>query len=248
MRYLNIELMNTIDVDSFRNAQPYPWLNPSGMIQPDMLPSLIEEMPPLEQFTPTFGYERKFGQTSHDRYMLEYCPSLALSAHWREFIDELCSDTYRDFVRRLFEVNNVKFSFQWHFTPRGASVSPHVDSRRKVGTQIFYMNTDNDWRPEWGGQTLILDDHGEFKRDTSPPVENFYACKEAVLGENRSLIFGRGTKSWHAVKALDCPEDKYRKVFIVRYEKARPIKKLRKRVVGMLKGEPAPDPALETVF
>jgi hypothetical protein len=248
LKYLNAELMNSIDTETFVSAEPYPWLNPSGMIKPDKLEILTAELPDISEFTPTFGYERKFGQTAHDRYALEYTAGLKLSPAWHEFIDELCGDSYRNFVRRLFDADRVKFSFQWHYTPKGASVSPHVDSRRKLGTQIFYMNSDADWNPEWGGQTLVLDDRGEFGRDSSPPVESFYACHEATIGSNRSLIFGRGQKSWHAVKALECPEDAYRKVFIVRYEKDRPVKRLRKRISRFLSGKPAVDPADRSVF
>jgi hypothetical protein len=248
LKYLNAELMNSIETDTFVSAAPYPWLNPVGMIKPGQLKILTAELPDIESFTPSFGYERKFGQASHDRYALEYKQGLELSPAWREFIEELCGEEYRNFVRRLFGVHRVKFSFQWHYTPKGASVSPHVDSRRKLGTQIFYMNSESDWKPEWGGQTLVLDDHGEFGRDSSPSVENFYKCHEATIGENRSLIFGRGQKSWHAVKALECPEDAYRKVFIVRYEKDRPVKRLRKRISRAVSGKPQLDPADATVF
>lgn len=245
MRYLNKPLMESITADAFLTATPYPWLNPEGMINPTMLARLIEQRPPIEQFTASFGYERKHGQTAHDRYMLEYSASTAIGNAWQDFIDELCSDEYRRFVCRLFNVRNINLSFQWHYTPQGASVSPHVDSRRKLGSQIFYINDNHDWKPEWGGQTLILDDRGEFPRDSNPSLDDFYGCNVATIGENRSLIFEQGLKSWHAVNALECPEGYYRKVFIVRFEKVRPVKQWRKRIIRTLRGE---DRAEKTVF
>ena len=32
---------------------------------------------------------------------------------------------------------------------------------------------------------------------------------------NRSLLFARGESSWHGVREIRCPPDRYRKVFIV---------------------------------
>ncbi|MGB1141981.1 MAG: 2OG-Fe(II) oxygenase [Halioglobus sp.] len=236
-RYLDVDLMNIIDPREFRRIQPYPWANPLGLVRPEMLQQLIAELPPMEVFAPSFGYERKHGQQAHDRYVLDYTKDAPCSAHWHEFVGELCSNVYRDFVRRLLDVRAVKFSFQWHYTPRGASVSPHVDSRRKIGSHIFYLNTDSDWKAEWGGQTLVLDDGGEFHRDSNPAIDSFRSCIESANGENRSLIFGRGKKSWHAVRSLECPERVYRKIFIVRYEKDQSVKRLRKQLRAALTGQ-----------
>lgn len=107
------------------------------------------------------------------------------------------------------------------------------------------MNSVDGWKPEWGGQTLVLDDRSEFDRDSNPSIESFYACEEASIEENSSLIFERGAKSWHAVRSLECPEGCYRKVFIVRYEKAQPVKRMRKRITGVIKGAPS---AEDTIF
>jgi hypothetical protein len=48
----------------------------------------------------------------------------------------------------------------WHYTPAGKSVSPHCDSFNKIGSQIFYFSTPEDWDRSWGGETVILDDKG----------------------------------------------------------------------------------------
>lgn len=237
LQYLVSEQMDSIDVRSFQKTSPYPWINPTGFIQPSRLADLMRTMPELDRFAPKFGYERKYGQAAHDNYVLDYREGIELSPEWQAFIDELRGDTYRKFVCRLLGTRDVGFGFQWHCAPRGTAVPPHCDSRRKIGTQIFYMNSDAEWNPEWGGQTLVLDDEGKFKRDSNPTIEDFPKCEAASIGENSSLIFGRGKKSWHAVGTLTCPEGVYRKVFIVIYEKRGSAYTMRKKTIGFLKGK-----------
>ena len=248
LEYLNGDLMDSMDAADFRATKPYPWFNPLGMIQADKWSQLIAEMPDREMFTPVFGKERKFEQGTMDRYILLYNRSVKLSETWQGFIDELCGSVYRQFVERLFGVRSVRFSFQWHYTPRGASVPPHVDSRRKIGSQIFYMNTSNDWHPGWGGQTLVLNDGGNLRHNSNPDIDSFYHCEKIVINENRSLIFGRSKRSWHAVQALECPEGAMRKVFIVTYERNRPIQRLRKWFAHIVKGQSIKDPNELGVF
>lgn len=238
LQYLNSSLIESLDIDAFRAQKPYPWTNPNGMIQPKMLNELISTSPDLSLYTPHFGFERKYGQTSHDHYVLEYEEGLTLPPPWQAFIDELRSDYYRNFVCSFLGTADIGFRFQWHAAPRGAAVPPHCDSKRKIGTHIFYMNS-ADWNPQWGGQTMILDDEDKFKRNSNPTIDDFPSYQSASISENSSLIFGRGKKSWHAVRALDCPEGAFRKVFIVVYEDKSPLHMLRNRAAGYLKGKSA---------
>lgn len=234
-QFLDTATIESIDIDAFRAEKPFPWINPMGVIQEDKLQLLLSNMPEIDIFTPHFGQERKYGQQSHDHYSLEYDGDTQLPPVWQAFVDELCGDYYRRFVCNFLGTSDIGFRFQWHMAPRGAAVPPHCDSRRKIGTQIFYMNSSTDWQPEWGGQTLILDDHDKFKRNSNPGIEDFPDVQAASISENSSLIFGRGKKSWHAVGALDCPEGALRKVFIVIYEERSAMRTARKKVTALLK-------------
>ena len=40
----------------------------------------------------------------------------------------------------------------------GVEVSPHCDSKHKLGSHLFYFNDSSEWDPSWGGETLILED------------------------------------------------------------------------------------------
>ena len=119
------------------------------------------------------GYKRAHGQQSHDRLALQYRPTLEkiLASSWNHFIHELQSDAYKSFWREMLSLSPrtpIILTMHWHYAPPGASVSPHTDARRKIGSHIFYFNTPEDWDEAWGGQTLVLDDGGKWPRHSAP--------------------------------------------------------------------------------
>ncbi len=234
MKYIDKDKLKTISAAEFNKAYPYPWINPLGFLTEEGFTTLQATLPNLDMFESRFGKERSFGQKGHDRYSLEYEETLDVAPQWHEFVSELKSDAYTHWVKKLLGAWAMKLSFHWHYTPRGCSVSPHCDSRAKLGSQIFYFNTEADWRPEWGGETLILDDKGRLDFKSSPGFEDFDQKFAAKTLGNRSLLFKRTNHAWHGVEALNCPENELRKVFIVVFEKVRPIKNIRNRILGRL--------------
>ena len=149
-RYLNTAVLDAIDTGSFQHQHPFPWVNPQHCIVPERYQELLDTMPPLEQFRAFFGKQRKHGQSSHDRYVLDYEDGMELAPEWQVFVDELRGPAYREFVCRMLGVSDVRFRFHWHYTPDGGEVSPHCDSKGKIGSQIFYLNTEADWNRDWG--------------------------------------------------------------------------------------------------
>jgi hypothetical protein len=215
MKYINEAVMQGCDAAAFQTQRPYPWLNPEGFLTADGFERLVATLPQPELFDKRFGEKRKHGQAPHDRLALEYDPALPLAEPWRAFIAELGSPAYRGFLERMFGRRALRLVLHWHYTPNGCSVSPHCDARRKLGSHIFYFNTETDWQPEWGGETLILDDEGRFVADSAPKFEDFDRIMPAKAIGNSSLLFMRRERSWHGVKEIRCPPDALRKVFIV---------------------------------
>jgi hypothetical protein len=94
-------------------------------------------------------------------------------------------------------------------TPPGKDVSPHVDSKGKAGSHLFYM-VDDDWVPEWGGSTYVLADQ---KNDIpNPEIEDFIQHARVEIAGNKSFIFKNTKNAWHAVDQIKCPIDRYRKL------------------------------------
>jgi hypothetical protein len=215
MTYLDFERLEALDADTFQATKPYPWLNPARCLTEEGFARLQQTLPEVDKFQRIFGKQRAYGQQSHDRFALEYADSLDLSQPWKDFIAELKSTRYRRFLRRMVGRAGLTLSYHWHYTPHGCSVSPHCDAAHKLGSHIFYFNTADDWRPEWGGDTVVLDDHGRFDRKSAPPFEAFDVVANSNSIGNYSLLFVRGEGSWHGVREIRCPPDRYRKVFIV---------------------------------
>jgi len=222
MSYLDVSRLSQIAEQSagFLSRKPFPWSNLQGVIRDDGFRRLGSELPSLELFQSHFGIGRAYGQQSHDRYALQYRPKLDadLSPAWREFIRELQAEPYLTFLRQMYGIQpheRFVLTMHWHLAPAGASVSPHTDARRKVGSHIFYFNTEDEWNPTWGGQTLVLDDEGRLAAHASPPVETLRQVAASQILGNMSFIFKRTEHSWHAVRPIACPPDRLRKVFIV---------------------------------
>jgi Rps23 Pro-64 3,4-dihydroxylase Tpa1-like proline 4-hydroxylase len=135
-------------------------------------------------------------------------------------------------MSRLLGVRTLEFRMHWHYAPRGSSVSPHCDSKRKLGSHIFYFNTRDEWEPAWGGETLLLDDAGAFDRTSTPDFEDFFHATPSESLGNRSLIFSSSGNAWHGVREIRCPRGRMRKVFIIVLNQRR----LRTRVRDSLRG------------
>lgn len=236
--YLNSQLMDSIAEADFWDQRPFPWINPQGFVHPERFAELLDNLPDISLFHGAFYGERKHGQKSHDRYVLDYADGMTLPRPWQDFIQELRSDIYRDFVCRLLRVRHIRFRFHWHYTPPGCEVSPHCDSRGKAGSQIFYLNTEDNWDPSWGGETVVLDDEGRFPAESAPAFEDFTAEYAAETLDNRSLLFARRGNSWHGVRAVRCPEGQLRKVFIVVFESHRPLRMAIKKARRAVRGKP----------
>jgi hypothetical protein len=215
MTYLDYARLDGLDTEAFRAQAPYPWINPEGLLTPEGHRRLVAALPDLSLFTRYFGFRRSHGQASHDRFALEYRTELGVAAGWHAFVAELRGPRYVQFLRRMFDQRLLRLQFHWHFTPRGCSVSPHCDAKRKLGSHIFNLNTEREWEPAWGGQTLILDDAGRFDRKSAPRFEDFDRVITTEGVGNRSVLFARNGNSWHGVRELTCPEGALRKVFIV---------------------------------
>jgi hypothetical protein len=238
VEFLNLEMMNSIDRSDFRDRRPFPWANPQQFVTADGWRELIANLPDPAKFDVFKGKVRKHGQLSSDRLVLDWQEGLALPDPWRIFLEELRSETYARFVGELFGHKHFGFRFHWHYTPGGSTVPPHCDSKGKLGSHIFYLNTEDDWQWEWGGETLILDDGGRIPTESSPGFEDFDQFWAADTRDNRSLIFGRRGNSWHGVRTLSCPEGAMRKVFIIVYEDTRLIRRVRKNATRMFRGKP----------
>lgn len=235
MSYIDWDKLEAISVEEFEAVKPYPYWNSEGLLTDAGFQKLLANMPDLSIFDTRFGEERLAGQEPHDRYSLEYTPETQVPRPWKEFIDELCSDRYRNNIERLLRAPKIEFRFHWHYTPSGCSVSPHTDSSREHGSHLFYFNSEDDWDPDWGGETLALDDGGKLSYKSAPDLSEFEDEIAFQSIGNYSAIMKRTDHAWHAVRPIHCPEDRLRRIFIVVCNPDTLFWKIRDRVIGKKK-------------
>lgn len=218
MEYLNHEAFDAVPEKDFQNRKPYPWFEIKPALTKEGYERLLESLPDVSLFDRIVGVKRTHGQLSHDRYILHYRPQIQLATPWRGFIAELQGSSYEALIRRLFQVpesRKLLLTFEWYYAWEGCSVSPHCDAQRKLGTHIFYFNTEADWDSAWGGEILILDDSRQFRPHSAPSFDDLKVAASLDPRDNGSLLFQRTEHSWHGVRPLGCPPDRLRKLFIV---------------------------------
>jgi len=236
LSYIDFEQLESLDVESFRGQTPYPWINPPAVLTSQGYSELCKSLPQPDKFDRQINVKRKHNQSSHDRLALEWREGLELAQPWDDFINELRGKRYLEWLQEMFEIRKLRLGFHWHYTFRGGSVSPHCDSKHKLGSHIFYFNTEDDWQPEWGGETLLLDDGGRLDRRSAPDFDDFEAISQTKAMGNRSLLFRSNGRSWHGVREILCPEGRYRKVFISLIYSETPIDRARALVHKFRRG------------
>lgn len=235
MDFFDIDRLSAIDAAAYRRERPFPWINPAGLLRDEAFAELTSHLPDVSTFNKAFGHQRRHGQTSHDRFSLKYRPGIEVPAPWRDFIAELEGPDYRAFVARMVGHRHIKMDFLWFYTPTGCSVSPHCDQKDKLAAHIFYLNTD-DWRPEWGGETLILDSGRRFSCRSAPDFDDFDRVIASNGVGNRSLLFSRTNHSWHGVRPITCPEGALRKIFLVAIKRLGARELMSRYIGGLLAG------------
>ena len=230
------DYISKFDPQEFNRNKPYPWANFKALLTPEAFDALYREFPSLDFFEQHEGIARKHGQKPHDRYYLAYEEKIdlyksldaqaeaiqskgiirhhQLSPTWQAFITEITTDTpYRRFISALLGTAEFTTRFAWHVATAGHSVSPHSDARNKLGTHIFYFNTSEDWKAEWGGATLVLEN--KQIEGMNPEVSDFDKVTAVEVMDNRSFLFKNQMEGWHAVDVIQCPPGVHRRIFNV---------------------------------
>ena len=215
MEYLNRDCLARTPPELFRDQRPYPWIKLEKILTDEGFRELSENMPDLSLFSRDVGSKRAYGQAPHDRYCLHYFSGLILPPSWMDFLAELQGERYQAFLRRMLGRGSFLLTFEWHYAWQGCSVSPHCDAARKIATHLFYFNREDNWRSEWGGQTLILDGKNRFRTHSAPSFDQLQVAASSEPCGNNSLLFQRTPHSWHGVRPLNCPEGVMRRLFKV---------------------------------
>ncbi|KAF3361854.1 Uncharacterized protein PHSC3_001621 [Chlamydiales bacterium STE3] len=230
--FIDLEAMRQFNYEAFARKQPFPWVDFKDFLLTEGFQKLYQDFPNLDFFEYHENLYR-LGQRPHNRYYLAYERSTYrlkdplkrgvigrndLQPSWQHFIDELESDEYQSFIAKALNVSSFKVRYAWHIGKETNEVSPHRDSSDKIGTHIFYFNTQDDWETDWGGELLILG--GKMTSGITPDFKDFISSAAVSNTDNHSFLFKNTSQAWHGVKELNCPEGKYRKLFNVIFSDA----------------------------
>lgn len=247
-QFLNYDKIESFEQSLFTDRKPFPWFDFEQFLTPEGFEALYQNFPSLALFEQHNGIERMFGQRPHNRYYLAYETSIygtqkegeglvkyeQLPQVWQAFIHELeTSEPYHQWIKHLFQVSKFEIRYAWHVGMTHSEVSPHADGMEKIGTHIFYFNTQQDWNPDWGGSVLVLD--GKSTDAMNPEFTDFTSEIPAQIIDNHSFLFKNTPDAWHGVKPLTCPEGAYRRLFNVIFETPRARRPLRLAPVSMIK-------------
>ena len=231
---INAKFIAPDDLGDINNS--FYWRELPGFISDNFHSALSRDYPNISLFEKHVGIDRG-KQRPHDRYYLSLGNSKYhrtssitsrftrkrgsvqlpnLSRSWQLFITKLRSHEYREYVDSILKTSNYDIRFAWHMGFSGAEICPHLDNSLKLGTHIFYFNSEADWDAQWGGQTVILSDLK--KESDSPEFEDFAQISQVSNIGNNSLVFRNSPIAWHGVRPLKAPVGKFRKIFTIIFD------------------------------
>jgi hypothetical protein len=232
--FFNVERLQAFDAGEFQRRSPFPWQSFGGLLTDEVFARLLAEFPSPALFAQHQDRNRVHGQRPHNRLYLTLEDRLFanreqsgrirggdLNPAWREFLEALRRNPhYRRLVAMALGTSNYRLRFDWHLAGSGQDVSPHCDDSAKAGTHLFYFNSSADWRPEWGGNTVLLG--GKRTDRLNPELADFDERLSAPMLDNHSTLFRNSSAAWHGVGRIDCPPDSYRRLFCVVFLHATP--------------------------
>lgn len=217
MKYINLEKLQEITAHGFKNNEPFYWSVESDFLTKKGFYELCVNMPDIKLFEHDLGMTRKFGEKPHERFRLWFhkVGLRKLPRPWQDFISELNSKTYLEFVSSVYGVKDFYLRLEWHYTPTGATVYPHLDGYTTYGAHLFYFNPAGYWDNKWGGGTQVLKGKKKFELYDHPDFEDFEIVGESSCVGNTTLMFKNSPDSWHSVAKLNAPAGVYRRLFTV---------------------------------
>lgn len=217
MKYLNTETIAKFDIDGFHSQEGFPYAVINDFLTEEGYALLLHNFPKKEKLNKE-NVPRGDGQGSHDKYYLsEKDCSGKLSPEWEEFLVELQSDTYINFIRKIYNINDeLEVRSDWQMLGNGKSIPPHLDGYGKLSIQGIYFNDPKEWKEEYGGGTTALISKNTYKKTDKLDYDSFEKHVTTNPIGNSSIIFSSShPKAWHSVKPLTCPENSFRRAFFI---------------------------------
>ena len=151
-------------------------------------------------------HQRRFfciGETQGSKYFKRYLKKISdLPFVWQTLLSIFHGKEYKEWICKTLNVNDFKIRFDFHRTKSGLDVSPHIDSKGKIGSHLFYFMP-KEWQDDWGGKTIFYKNLHTHKLNPEP--EEFKFNKVTDIRGNRSCLFKNSSEGWHGVTEVNAP-------------------------------------------
>ena len=201
------------------NTDFSPHANFVDFIQPKTFKKLRDEFPQDKLFKDEVPEYRKYGQRPHCRrfmcwgetqnskYFKPYMIDLKILPDiWQQFCNYIVTNAeYRYFIRETLRVNDFKIRLDFHRTRKVLDVSPHIDSKGKIGSHLFYFMP-KEWEDGDGGKTIFY--RGKKVNRMNPEPQDFEDAVTCSVIGNRSCLFKNTEEGWHGVTQVKSSLDR----------------------------------------
>lgn len=207
MNYINENRMNDIVLNKsqFTDNTLFQWLTLENFLTDSGYRNLIENPVSLDEY-----YESQI-QNETDlniyEYFLDYQQkNPQIPNQWLEFISELDSAQYKQFIYDMFDIDYFIASYQWQVWTKSSYLGPSIGHTKRIGAHQFNLNTTTDWDSADGGEIMVLTDRDTI-RDV-PYFEDFNtSISTGVLNDNKSFLYKRSEHSWYGIPQLTCANE-----------------------------------------
>ena len=186
---------------------PFRWVQVRNFLRDQDVRRLAREYP-TEHFSASVSREGHY--RLWDRSVIDHGdfvgPLSDLTPIWRELLDTLVSEEYRQAIVNLTgaDLDSCLLKVRLCRYGPGNWMLPHTDKPSRVVTQIIYLT--EHWDPSWGGSLQILN---------SPAPED--KVTELAPEFNSTAMFVRSDTSWHAVTAVSPSATDTRRTVLVQF-------------------------------
>jgi hypothetical protein len=199
--------------EDYRSARPFPHVVIDGFFTPDVLRTVVTEIPsPLHE--PERLFRRHEPGLTHGKFAFRDIPNLGAAS--RSLIDTLNAEPFVEFLSTLTAIPGLISDPSlegggFHQIVRDGMLHVHADfnihpvlrAQRRVNL-LLYLN--EGWHAEWGGALEL------WPQDMSAPARVILPLF------NRMIIFGTTDTSYHGhPEPLACPPDVVRRSLALYY-------------------------------
>lgn len=213
MKVLNEDYLKKIldNKEDFLSIEPFPFINEKGIFKSGVRDKLRDTFPDLTKYQSRQDSTQKYSISDISKADLDF------SDIWKDFLSDLDSDTYRNFLKELLDIDvDIDLHSEWTVRDEEGFLGPHTDTIAKKCTHLFYFC--NDWKVKYGGRTGILYDYNGPNDAFSKklPEQSWGKILYADMNEE-SLFFKVSNKSFHFTEPIikDLPIGAKRRVFFI---------------------------------